>query len=80
MHGDHKGKIQCQDMGNASVKSKVKIWKSQRVKSNVKIWKSQVQDHEMSESSGKGELCDTNMQFTSQSTLCGPSNLNTLLL
>ena len=63
MHGDHKGKIQCQDMGNASVKSKVKIWKSQ------------VQDHEMIKSDGKGELCDTNMQFTSQSTLCGPSNL-----
>ena len=68
MRGDHKGKIRCQDMGNASVKSKVKIWKSQ------------VQDHEMSESCGKGELCDINMQFTSQSTLRGPSNLNTLLL
>ena len=38
------------------------------VKSKVKIWKSQVQDHEMIESDGKGELCDANMQFTSQST------------
>ena len=38
------------------------------VKSKVKIWKSQVQDHEMIESDGTGELCDTNMQFTSQST------------
>ena len=67
-YGQCKCKIQSQDM------------EVTRVESKVKIWKSQVQDHEMNESNGKGELCDTDMQFTSQSTLCGPSNLNTLLL
>ena len=58
------------------------------VNSKVKIWKSQVQDHEMIESDGKGEHCDhhvshksiNTIKSTSMSTLCGPSNLNTLLL
>ena len=45
-----------------------------RVKSKVKIWKSQVQDHEMNGRMVKGNSAIT-MQFTSQSTLCGPSNL-----
>ena len=62
-YGQCKCKIQNQDM------------EVTRVTSYVKIWESQVQDPEMSESNGKGELCDTNVQFTSQSTLCGPSNL-----
>ena len=56
---------------NHKAKTNVKIWPTQvkiqgqdmavtKVKSKVKIWKSQVQDHEMNESNGKGELCDTN--------------------
>ena len=49
-----------------------------RVKSQVKIWKSQVQDHEMSESSGKEELCNHHAIHKSINTVKSSKHVNTV--
>ena len=66
MHGDHKGKIQCQDMGKCKIQGQ--DMEVTRVKSKVKIWKSQVQDHEMIESNGKEENYDQSTQSSQQAS------------